>query len=70
VDLDEAYPVTTERLLSAQEYTPFEGMELAGWPVRTILRGQTVFADGEPVGEPAGTYLKRPLALEQPLSTP
>jgi dihydropyrimidinase/allantoinase len=69
VDLDQAYPVTTERLLSAQEYTPFEGMELAGWPVRTILRGRTVFADGEPVGEPAGMYLKRPLASEQPLST-
>jgi dihydroorotase-like cyclic amidohydrolase len=62
VDMDETHPVTTERLLSAQEYTPFEGMELTGWPVRTLLRGGTVFADGEPVGEPAGTYLKRPLA--------
>ena len=70
VDLDEAYPVTTERLLSAQEYTPFEGMELTGWPVRTILRGQTVFANGEPVGEPAGTYLKRPHITGQPLAAP
>jgi dihydroorotase-like cyclic amidohydrolase len=61
VDMDEIHPVTTERLLSAQEYTPFEGMELTGWPVRTLLRGRTVFADGEPVGEPTGTYLKRPL---------
>src|ERR671938_651614 len=59
VDMDEAYPVTTERLLSAQEYTPFEGMELTGWPIRTILRGKTVFANGDPVGEPSGTYLKR-----------
>ena len=62
VDMEETHPVTTERLLSAQEYTPFEGMELTGWPVRTILRGSTVFADGEPVGEPLGTYMKRPLA--------
>jgi dihydroorotase-like cyclic amidohydrolase len=62
VDMEETRPVTTERLLSAQEYTPFEGMELTGWPVRTLLRGKTVFADGEPVGEPFGTYLKRPLA--------
>jgi dihydroorotase (multifunctional complex type) len=68
VDPDETYPVTTERLLSAQEYTPFEGMELTCWPVRTILRGRTVFADGESVGEPAGTYLKRPLTTEQPLT--
>ncbi len=62
VDMEETQPVTTQRLLSAQEYTPFEGMELTGWPVRTILRGKTVFADGEPVGGPSGTYLKRPLA--------
>jgi dihydropyrimidinase/allantoinase len=68
VDLDETYPVTTERLLSAQDYTPFEGMELTGWPVRTILRGRTVFADGKPVGEPIGAYLRRPLGAEQPLA--
>ncbi len=65
VDLEESYPVTTERLLSAQEYTPFEGMELAGWPVQTLLRGRTAFAGGETVGEPAGSYLKRPLAAER-----
>ncbi|MGH3320996.1 MAG: dihydroorotase [Streptosporangiaceae bacterium] len=53
--------VTPETLVSAQEYTPFEGMELVGWPVRTLLRGRTVFADGEAVGEPAGEFLKRPL---------
>jgi dihydroorotase-like cyclic amidohydrolase len=61
VDMDQTHPVTTQRLLSAQEYTPFEGMELTGWPLRTILHGKTVFADGEPVGEPYGTYLQRPL---------
>ena len=69
VDLDGTHPVTTERLLSAQEYTPFEGMNLTGWPVRTLLRGSTVFVDGEVVGEPTGTYLKRPLsATEAPSS--
>ena len=61
VDMDAARPVTPERLLSAQEYTPFEGMELVGWPVRTILRGTTVYQDGEPVGEPRGQFLSRPL---------
>jgi dihydroorotase-like cyclic amidohydrolase len=63
VDMDQTHPVTTQRLLSAQEYTPFEGMELTGWPVRTILHGKAVFADGEPVGEPYGTYLQRPLTV-------
>lgn len=28
------------------DYTPYEGMEITGWPVRTILGGRTVFADG------------------------
>jgi len=70
VDMDETHPVTTERLLSAQEYTPFEGMELTGWPVHTLLRGRSAFAEGEPVGEPAGTYLRRPLISEQPLAAP
>lgn len=65
VDMDQTYPVTTERLLSAQEYTPFEGMELAGWPVQTLLWGKTAFAEGETIGEPAGSYLKRPLAAER-----
>jgi allantoinase len=68
VDMDESHPVTPERLLSAQEYTPFEGMELTGWPVRTILRGRTVFAEGEAVGGPAGAYLKRPLEAGHPLA--
>jgi dihydroorotase-like cyclic amidohydrolase len=65
VDMEQTYPVTTERLLSAQEYTPFEGMELTGWPVQTLLRGRTTFTEGETVGEPAGSYLKRPLAAER-----
>ncbi len=68
VDMEETHPVTVERLLSAQDHTPFEGMELAGWPTRTMLRGRTVFADGETVGEPRGEYMKRPLSAEQTAS--
>lgn len=66
VDMEQTYSVTPERLLSAQEYTPFEGMELTGWPIQTLLRGRTAFEAGETIGEPAGTYMKRPLSMEQP----
>jgi len=62
VDLETVRTVTPALLHSAQEYTPFEGIELTGWPTRTILRGATVFADGEPVGEAAGEYVSRPVA--------
>ena len=61
LDMDTPRKVTPALLHSAQTYTPFDGIELVGWPVRTILRGRTVFADGEPVGEPIGEFLHRPL---------
>lgn len=61
VDMDAEEPVTAERLGSAQDYTPFEGIKLTGWPVRTLVRGRTVYRDGAIVGEPAGEYLPRPV---------
>lgn len=61
LDMETPRRVTPELLHSAQTYTPFDGIELVGWPVRTMLRGRTVFADGEPVGEPIGEFLRRPL---------
>jgi len=60
VDLDMEKSVTADMLHSAQEYTPFEGMALRGWPIMTMLRGRTVFKDGQTVGAPGGVYLKRP----------
>lgn len=61
LDMETPRKVTPDLLHSAQTYTPFDGIKLVGWPVRTLLRGQTVFADGEPVGEPIGEFLPRPL---------
>jgi dihydroorotase-like cyclic amidohydrolase len=58
VDMEASHAVTTERLLSAQDFTPFEGMELTGWPVQTLLRGRVVLRDGAPVGAPSGVYLR------------
>ena len=61
LDMETPRKVSPGLLHSAQTYTPFDGIELVGWPVRTILRGRTVFADGEAVGDPAGEFLHRPL---------
>jgi dihydropyrimidinase len=36
---------------SASDFDPFEGREVVGWPVRTIVRGKTVVADGELLAE-------------------
>ena len=62
--------VTTERLLSAQDHTPFAGVSLRGWPTRTIRGGRVVFRDGEVVGEPDGRFLKRPIGLHVPEGVP
>lgn len=57
LDMDTIRTVTPELLLSAQEYTPFAGMELAGWPALTLLRGQVVLDEGSPIGAPRGRYV-------------
>jgi dihydroorotase-like cyclic amidohydrolase len=58
IDLERQEPVTAERLLSAQTYTPFEGLVLRGWPSMTLLRGTVVMSNGEPVGGPTGRYVR------------
>lgn len=59
-DLHETKRVTPELCRSAANYTPYEGMELTGWPTHTIVRGQVAYEDGEIVGERGyGTYVDR-----------
>jgi len=57
-DLDARFTITPERLLYKCPWSPNVGTEVQGEIVRTIVRGTTVFNDGELVGEPgAGVYL-------------
>jgi dihydropyrimidinase len=52
--------ITHALLNDGCDYTPYEGMAVTGWPVRTILRGRTIMQDGEIVGaERAGLELVR-----------
>lgn len=68
LDLTKEQVVTPDILHSAQDHTPFEGVTVTGWPARTMLRGQTMFRDGEIVSPPAGEYLVRPLARPEPIA--
>ena len=38
--------------------TPWQGCNLKGMPVCTILRGHVQMRDGEPVGKPIGRMLR------------
>ena len=61
IDLDREQVVTPDLLHSAQDHTPFRGVRLKGWPVRTILRGETAYRDGQVIGAPRGRFLSRPV---------
>jgi len=59
-DPNDSFVVRAVESESAQGYTPFEGMELAGRVKSTFLRGHLVYENGRVVGEAKGKYLKRP----------
>lgn len=49
-----------KRLVSACDYTPFQGMALTGYPHLTFLRGNLIAQDGKFVGaRGAGEFVKR-----------
>ena len=64
VDIEQENDVTLDRLFTAQDFSPEEGMRLKGWADYTILRGQVIFEKGKVVGKPGyGEYVKRPVKL-------
>ncbi|RDD61476.1 dihydroorotase [Ferruginivarius sediminum] len=54
VDLKARREITLDWLASKSGWSPFAGMQVTGWPVATVLRGQPVARDGELQGKPAG----------------
>lgn len=66
VDLGLERVITPAELFSAQDFTPFEGMRVKGWPTQVILRGTVALQEGEvTVPHGFGQYIKRPVASAQ-----
>lgn len=61
LDPAERWTIRADESLSAQGYTPFEGMSITGRVKYTFVRGNLVFANGALAGTPQGRYLKRPM---------
>ena len=51
VDLEREYEIRDADVLSLTGWSPYAGRKVRGKPVRTIVRGKTVFKDGVVVGE-------------------
>jgi len=59
-DADKKVTLTQALMEHGSDYTPYEGMEVTGWPVKTLLRGKVVADDGRIVGKPGmGQFLPR-----------
>ncbi|MBW8270714.1 dihydropyrimidinase [Caldovatus aquaticus] len=60
--------LTNALMRHAIDYTPYEGLEVIGWPVATIRRGVVVMREGKVQAEPgSGRFLPRdPYAMIRP----
>ena len=55
VDLKAKRTITNDQSHSKSGWTPFEGMEVTGWPMATVIRGNVVMREDEILGTPQGT---------------
>jgi dihydropyrimidinase len=59
-DPKKSVTITNDLLQHVIDYTPYEGMQVTGWPVVTIRRGEVVMRDGKVQAEPgSGQFLPR-----------
>ena len=54
VDMRRTRRIEESWIASPCGWTPFAGMQVTGWPVATIVRGQVVMREDEVLGGPAG----------------
>ncbi len=59
VDLSARRTIRSADMATRSGWTPFDGMEVTGWPVATVVHGHVVMRDGQLVGDPHG----RPLSF-------
>ena len=58
-DPDKRMTLTNDLLQHGADYTPYEGLEVRGWPTHLLLRGRTVIKDGVVGTGGTGAYLSR-----------
>jgi dihydroorotase len=54
VDLKRKQTITNDWIASKSQWTPYDGVEVTGWPVGTVIRGRRVMWDGDLVTPSGG----------------
>lgn len=63
IDMSAVRTIRSAAQHGKQKFTPFDGLQVQGWPVHTIVGGRVVVRDGQIAGEPGGRWV-RPIAKE------
>ncbi|MGH6873850.1 MAG: amidohydrolase family protein, partial [Aestuariivirgaceae bacterium] len=58
VDLKAKRTITDDWIESRCRWTPYDGMEVQGWPVGTVIRGDVVMWQGQIGAQPSGRPLR------------
>ncbi|MDX2201680.1 MAG: dihydropyrimidinase [Hyphomicrobiaceae bacterium] len=59
-DPDRRMTIAQSLLHHGSDYTPYEGLEVTGWPMTMLLRGRTIVRDGSLASAaPTGTHVAR-----------
>jgi dihydroorotase len=68
VDLKAKRTITNAMMKTKSGWTPFDGMEVTGWPKATIVRGRIVMREDELIGTPVGAPVRFQETLQQEAS--
>lgn len=58
VDLKRRATITRDWIASKSQWSPYEGVEVTGWPVGTFVRGRKVMWEGELTGPSGGAAVR------------
>ncbi|MBS1049095.1 dihydroorotase [Gluconobacter japonicus] len=58
VDMKAQREITNDWIASPVGWTPFDGTQVTGWPMATIVRGTVVMQDDEVIGNATGRFAK------------
>jgi dihydroorotase len=58
VDLKAKRTIAHDMMFTKSGWTPFDGMEVTGWPMATVIRGRVVMREDDLIGEPMGAPVR------------